>query len=30
MYGANASFINVKNLLEIAKTMNVMFLKKEN
>lgn len=30
MYGKNASFINVKNLLEIAKTLNVMFLKKEN
>jgi len=30
MYGKNASFINVKNLLEIAKTLNIMFLKKEN
>ena len=30
MYGKNASFVNVKNLIEIAKTLNVMFLKKEN
>jgi hypothetical protein len=30
MYGQDASFINVTNIISIAKTMNQMFLEKEN
>ena len=30
MYGNGASFVNVENITEIAKTMNAMFLKKDN
>ena len=30
MYGNDASFVNVENITEIAKTMNAMFLKKDN
>ena len=28
MYGDDASFINTKNMMEVAKTMNKMFLSK--
>jgi len=30
MYGTNASFINPNNLLQVAKTMNKMFLEKSH
>jgi hypothetical protein len=30
MYGKNASFINPNNILQVAKTMNQMFLEKSN
>lgn len=30
MYGNGSSFVNVENITEIAKTMNAMFLKKDN
>jgi hypothetical protein len=30
MYGNDSSFVNVENITEIAKTMNAMFLKKDN
>jgi hypothetical protein len=30
MYGTNASFINPNNLLQVAKTMNRMFLEKSH